>query len=245
MTNTASAVIVAGHLHHALDGALAAGSAFKIRHAAPNTVLIHENDPADHSLLLVEGWVALSKTLQSGDVQITDLMLPGDFALVGTQIVSVAACTMEALSDIRYIVIGSGDANGSGPAAAQLRQMLAASLLVTQSRTFELLLRLGRGNAANRIAYALLEIYVRLQAVGLTRGTSFAFPITQQKFGEFTGLTNVHVCRTMRRFEAGGLIRHPDQATIELLDLPALCALADLDLDQFKSEILINWPLQT
>ncbi len=242
MTNAGNVVIVPGHLHNALHSIKNVGSAHRTRHAAPHTILIHESDPADYSLLLLEGWIALSKTLRSGDVQITDIMLPGDFAMVGTQIVPVAACTMEALSDTRYIQIGLDDANGAGPAAAQLRQMLAASLLTTQSRTSELILRLGRGNAANRIAYALLEIYVRLQAVGLTRGASFGFPITQQRFGEFTGLTNVHVCRTMRRLEVGGLIRHPDHTTIELVDLPALCALADLDLDRFKSEILINWP---
>ncbi len=242
MANAADATTAPGYIHDALRKVEAAKGALRIRHAARFTALVHENDPADYSLLLVDGWVALSKTLPSGDAQITDVMLPGDFALVGTRILPVAACTMEALSDTRYILISPSDANGPGPAAADLRQALAASVLTTQSRTSELILRLGRGDAANRVAYALLEIYVRLQAVGLTRGASFDFPIRQQKFGEYTGLTNVHVCRTMRRFVRAGLIRSPDPGTIELLNLPALCDLADLDLDRFKAEIVIKWP---
>ncbi len=243
MAHRLVAAALSKHLPDPLHSMLADDGAFRPRHAARGTVLVRENDMADHSILLLEGWVALSKTLPSGDVQIIDLMLPGDFALIGTQIVPVAATTVEALSDIRYVHISPEQANGPSAASATLRHVLAACILTTQSRTSELLLRLGRGTAANRIAYGLLEVYTRLQAVGLTNGSTFGFPITQQKFGEFTGLTNVHVCRTLRRFETEGLICHPDQHSIELLDLPALCALADIDLEVLRNEILIKWPL--
>ncbi|WP_324754219.1 Crp/Fnr family transcriptional regulator [Roseovarius sp. Pro17] len=236
-------VIVPNGLQNTLKSILVGNDTFRTRYAKRDEILVHESDAADYSILLLDGWIALSKTFQSGDVQIIDMMLPGDFALVGTQMVAVAATTMEALSDVEYIRIGPNDANGPCAASARLRQVLAASILTTQSRTSELLLRLGRGSAASRIAYALLEIYTRLQAVGRTEGAAFEFPISQQKFGEFTGMTNVHVCRTMRRFEVGGLIRHFDRHSIELIDLPALCALADIDLDRFKEEILIRWPL--
>ncbi len=236
-------VIVPNTLQNVLQSTLVGNDTFQTRHAKRDTILVHESDAADYSFLLLNGWVALSKTLQSGDVQIIDMMLPGDFALVGTQMVPVAATTIEALSDVEYIQIGPNEANGPSAASAKLRHILAASILATQSRTSEMLLRLGRGSAASRIAYALLEIYTRLQAVGRTQGAVFEFPVTQQKFGEFTGLTNVHVCRTMRRFEVSGLIRYRENHSIELIDLPALCALADIDLDLFKDEILIKWPL--
>ncbi|HEY9039158.1 MAG TPA: Crp/Fnr family transcriptional regulator [Roseovarius sp.] len=243
MAHRLAAAAISKHLPGSLHSMLAGETGFQPRHAPRGTVLVRENDMADHSILLLEGWLALSKTLPSGDVQIIDLMLPGDFALIGTQMVPVAATTVEALSNIRYVHISPDQVNGSGSALARLRHVLAACILTTQSRTSELLLRLGRGTAANRIAYALLEVYTRLQAVGLTTGTIFEFPITQQKLGEFTGMTNVHVCRTLRRFEADGLIRHPDNQRIELMDLPALCALADIDIDRLRDEILIRWPL--
>ncbi len=243
MVNRFAPAIVSQHLPEALRAMLVGEGAFRTRRAPRGTVLVRENDTADHSILLLDGWISLSKTLPSGDVQIIDLMLPGDFALVGTRMVPVAATTMEALSDTVYVLIGPEQANGPSAASATLRHVLAACILTTQSRTSEMLLRLGRGTAANRIAYALLEIFVRLQAVGLTTGTAFEFPITQQKFGEFTGMTNVHVCRTLRRFETEGMIRHPDHKSIELIDLPALCALADINLPLFRQEILMRWPV--
>ncbi len=211
-----------------------------VNHASQGRILTHESDFADHALLLVEGWVSLSKTLAGGETQIIDVMLPGDFALIGTRITPVAASTVEALSDIEYINIRPDMANGPDSASESLREILAASILTTQSRTSELLLRLGRGNAASRIAYALIEFHTRLQAVGRTNGSIFDFPITQQKLGEFTGMTNVHVCRTLRRFEREGIIAHPDARSIELTDVNALCALADINIDRFRESILVN-----
>lgn len=234
---------IPGSVHCAMSDALIADALIPVNRAKQGQILTHESEFADHALLLLDGWVALSKTLAAGDTQIIDMMLPGDFALIGTRIVPVASCTVEALSDIKYLKIGPRSVNGPGAAAAHLREVLAAAILTTQSRTSELLLRLGRGNAASRIAYALIEFHTRLQAVGRTEGARFDFPITQQKFGEFTGMTNVHVCRTLRRFEREGIIAHPFGDHIELSDIGALCALADIDLDRFRREILIGRPV--
>lgn len=210
----------------------------QIATARKGATLIREDDFADHSMLLLEGWIGFSKMLPDGETQIIDVMLAGDFALVGAANAPVASCSVEALSDARYINIRPAQANGPEPAMARLRELMAAEIVRTQSRTSELLLRMGRGSAANRVAYALLEFYVRLEATGLTRGTSFDFPMTQHKLGEFTGLSNVHVCRTMRRFERGGIISHPTPSEIDLCGMDALCELSGIDLEIFRSGIL-------
>ncbi|WP_341864185.1 Crp/Fnr family transcriptional regulator [Gymnodinialimonas sp. 57CJ19] len=202
--------------------------------------LVREDDFADHSMLFLEGWVAFSKMLPDGETQIIDVMLPGDFALVGAARAPVAACSVEALSDVRNINIRPGDPNGPEPEMAELREMLSAEIVRTQSRTSELLLRLGQSSSANRIAYALLEFYVRLEAVGLTEGACFDFPMTQHKIGEFTGMTNVHVSRTMRRLERDEIISYPTPGRITLTDLDSLCDIAKIDLNAFRREILIQ-----
>ncbi len=211
-----------------------------IETAGKGQTLVCEDEFADHSMLLLEGWVALSKMLPDGETQIIDVMLPGDFALVGSVCAPVAACSVEALSDVRFITIRSSHANGPEPELAKLRELMAGEIVRTQARTAELLLRLGKGSAASRVAYALLEFYVRLEVIGLTNGTCFGFPMTQHKVGEFTGLSNVHVCRTMRRFERDGIISHPTPSEISLTDLDALCETAGIDLDVFRHEILLQ-----
>ncbi len=214
----------------------------RVQSAPKGRLIVQEGDFADHSMLLLTGWAALSKTLPDGDTQIIDVMLPGDFALIGAVVAPVAACTVEALSDVQFLTLQPENANGADPQMADLRGLLAAMIVTTQARTAELLLRLGKSSAAGRIAYALLELYVRLEDLGLTRNTRFAFPMTQHKLGEFTGLSNVHVCRTLRRMERAGIVAYPDPHDIALTDLDALCEIAGIDLETFRSGILILRP---
>lgn len=210
----------------------------QIHTARRGKAVIREDDFADHAMLLLEGWVAFSKMLPDGESQIIDILLPGDFALIGVANAPMAAFSVETLSDARFINIGPGQVNGPEPEMARLRELMAAEIVRMQSRTSELLLRVGKGSAANRIAYALLEFFVRLEAVGMTSGTRFAFPMTQHKLGEFTGMSNVHVNRTLRRFEREGIVAYPAPPEIDLCDIDALCALAGLDLASFRNEII-------
>lgn len=216
----------------------------RIQTAPKGSVIVREGEFADHSMLVVDGWMALSKSLPDGNTQIIDVMLPGDFALVGAVIAPFAACSFEALSDARFVNLKPEQANGPGPQMEGLRTLLAAMIVTTQARTAELLLRMGKSSAASRIAYALLELYIRLEAVKLTNGVRFDFPMTQHKFGEFVGLSNVHVCRTMRRFEREGIISYPDQTEIVLNQLDVLCDIAGIDLDRFKQEVLVRRPVE-
>ena len=211
-----------------------------IERVAKGQFIVQEDDFADHSILLLEGWVAFSKSLPDGETQIIDVLLPGDFALIGAINAPVSACSVEALSDAQYISVRSIHANGPSADMAQLREMMAGEIVRTQARTAELLLRMGKGSAAIRIAYALLEFYVRLDAIGRVQDGGFDFPITQQKLGEFTGLSNVHVCRTMRRFERDGIIAHPTALRLVLSEMDALCDIAGIDLQMFRDEILMH-----
>lgn len=208
--------------------------------ARKGKIIVYEDDFADHSMILLDGWVAFSKMLPDGETQIIDVMLPGDFALIGAVNAPVSSCTVEALSAARFVNIRPSDANGPEPAMARLRELMAAEIVRTQARTAEILLRMGKGTAANRLAYALLEFYVRLEAIGLVKDNCFTFPMTQHKFGEFTGMSNVHVCRTMRRFERDGIISHPTRIDIVLRDINALCDIAGIDLGIFQNEILVQ-----
>src|SRR5215203_3975018 len=59
------------------------------------------------------------------------------------------------------------------------------------------------------IAHVLCEVYVRLRAVGLINGQAFEMPITQAELGDATGLSTVHVNRTLQDLRGHGLISTP------------------------------------
>jgi CRP-like cAMP-binding protein len=70
----------------------------------------------------------------------------------------------------------------------------------------EWIVNVGSRDAHSRIAHLLCELYLRLKAVGLTDGYSFEAPITQSEIGEATGLSTVHVNRSIQRLRSEGLI---------------------------------------
>jgi hypothetical protein len=49
-------------------------------------------------------------------------------------------------------------------------------------------------------------VFLKLQAVGLTQGNSFDFPITQGEIAGATGIATVHVNRSIQRLRAENLI---------------------------------------
>ena len=66
----------------------------------------------------------------------------------------------------------------------------------------------------------------------MTQGTSYPFPLTQNDLAEATGLTPVHVNRTLQEMRAAGLIVLKDRT----LDIPSLDALEEAVL--FTSDYL-------
>jgi len=201
-------------------------------------IIAHQGDTSSFFMLVLEGWIALFKSLDDGETQIVDLLIDGDFALVTSSAAEIIPYSVEALEDVRYLAFSKDMVNGPEPEAAILRSHLAATITVTQSRTAELLLRVGHASAETRICFALLELYLRLEEIGKVEGASFHIPMTQKHLGQFTGLSNVHVSRTLRRLARNGLLRTSARTNIEIRDIEAVCRIAELDMEELRAEII-------
>ncbi len=88
----------------------------------------------------------------------------------------------------------------------RLKQALFWDQLVTVSVQREWTLNVGHRTAYERIAHLLCEMIFRLRAVGLSDGKSCDFPLTQVDLADATGLTSVHVNRTLQELRREGLI---------------------------------------
>ena len=89
-------------------------------------------------------------------------------------------------------------------------------------------MNVGRRSAYQRIAHVLCEVFARLEAVGLVEANSFALPVTQAELGDATGLSTVHVNRTVQELRAAGLITmEGGRVTIE--DVRRLRSAGDFD----------------
>ena len=67
-------------------------------------------------------------------------------------------------------------------------------------------MNLGQRTASERMAHLLCELFFRLRLASLTDGTSCEFPLTQADLADATGLSKVHVNRTLQELRLAGLI---------------------------------------
>ena len=78
--------------------------------------------------------------------------------------------------------------------------------LIDASIFREWVLNVGQRDARERIAHLLCEFAARGHAVGLGSAEGFDLPMTQAEIGDATGLTAVHVNRTLRALREQGVI---------------------------------------
>jgi CRP-like cAMP-binding protein len=84
---------------------------------------------------------------------------------------------------------------------------------------------LGQRTATERIAHLLCELFFRLRAVGLTTDLTCDLPVTQAELADASGLSAVHVNRTIQELRAADLIVLRGR-TLTILDLEALKTVA-------------------
>jgi CRP-like cAMP-binding protein len=88
--------------------------------------------------------------------------------------------------------------------------------LVDASIFREWIANVGRRNARTRVAHVLCEFALRLKVAELGELNDYDLPMTQEQLADTTGLTPVHVNRTLKALEKDGLIsrRSPRSVTV-------------------------------
>jgi CRP-like cAMP-binding protein len=168
--------------------------------------ILLEGDRPDHVHVILEGWAARYKTLEEGSRQIVAFLIPGDFCDLHVSILGHMDHSIVALTRCRVAYIASADLDQITSRQSGLTKALWWATLVDEGVLREWILNVGRRNAFERIGHLLCEMHARMKMVGLVRGDRLALPLTQDEIGDATGLTAVHVNRTLQRLRSEGLI---------------------------------------
>ncbi|PAX07981.1 Crp/Fnr family transcriptional regulator [Sphingomonas lenta] len=201
--------------------ALAALGRAPVQEASPRHDLIREGDEPRTVRLILSGWACRYKTLPDGRRQIVGFFVPGDFCDLNVYILKEMDHSVGAITRVGYIQIAPDEMERVMEARPRIARALLWHELVTSAVQREWLLNVGQRTARERIAHLLVEMFVRLRVVGLTQGDACDFPITQNDIGEATGLTPVHVNRTLQELRGDGLIELA-QRRLTIPDLKAL-----------------------
>lgn len=180
--------------------------ATRVRQFGPRSDIEREGDQPTDVHLVLSGWACRYKQFEDGRRQVVSFFLPGDMCDMNIFILkemdhSIATITSASIVDLPREFFDEIRANHSRIATA-----LWWETLVSAAIQREWTISLGQRTATERMAHLLCEMYLRLRLVGLTDGNSCEFPLIQSDLAEATGLSKVHVNRTLQELRSSGLV---------------------------------------
>jgi CRP-like cAMP-binding protein len=194
-----------------------------VREIAPRRDLIREGDNPRSMFIVLSGWACRYKALPDGRRQIVSFFVAGDMCDLNIFILKEMDHNIAAISKLRVAEVQRDEFERLMINHPRVTQALFWDELVTVAIQREWTLNLGQRTAYERIAHLLCEMFMRLKTVGLTDGNSCDWPLTQVDIADATGLTPVHVNRTLQELRRCGLIELQSRRLV----IPDLAALKD------------------
>ena len=198
------------------------------REFASGQDMVFEGDPPKFVHFVASGTACRYKQLPDGRRAIVALLLPGDFCDLHVTILNHMDHSIAALTDCEVTRVSRAEMEEMLFSHPSINRACLWATLVDEAILREWLVNVGRRTADKQLAHLFCELYVRLDAVGLTTDHSFRVPFTQVTLGDLLGVSPVHVQRAMRALRERELIVLQDK-NIRLPDFPAIAALGEFD----------------
>lgn len=195
------------------------------RQIAARRDVVREGDRPRAVNLMMEGWACRYKTLEDGRRQIIAFLLPGDLCDLNIFIFRAIDHSIAALTPITLVEISRATLEQITLDRPRITQALWWETLVNSAVQREWTVNLGQRSALERIAHLVCELFFRARAVGLVKNNGFFCPLTQTDLADATGMTAVHVNRTVQELRARGLL-HWKGKQVDVVDIDLLCSVA-------------------
>lgn len=200
----------------------------RVEQVARHKHLVREGDVPEQCCLLVDGFACRYKETAKGERQIVSFHLAGDLLDIQHLLLDVADHSVQAITDATVAWIAKADLIHLASERPDVGKGLWQDSLIDASIFREWVLNVGRRDAKTRIAHMLCEFVARCEAAGLGNADRFVLPMTQEQIADATGLTAVHVNRTLKSLEADDAIAR-DGRCYRVRDWDRFRKIADFD----------------
>jgi len=198
------------------------------RKVPADRLLVRAGQELNSSLLLLDGWLARCKDLPSGERQVTELHVAGDFADLHGFTLKRLDHDVTTLSECIVAVVPHDRFKELTERHPRLGRVYWMFTNVDAAITRELSLSLGQRSAMSRMAHLFCELHARLDVVGRARADGFELPLTQRELAECLGLTVVHANRTIQELRRRALVELENRQ-LTIVDRRGLVGLAEFD----------------
>ncbi|SFP32127.1 Crp/Fnr family transcriptional regulator [Tranquillimonas alkanivorans] len=189
------------------------------------TQLMMEGSSSPQLFTALRGMGVRYKTLVHGRRQVVNFILPGDFIGLQAGLMDEMRHSVEATTRMTLCVFNRSDLWTMFK--HQPRRAYDLTWLAATEEGFlgEALATVGQRTAIERIAWALVRIFSRGEALGLVRDRMMPLPYRQQDLADALGLSLVHTNKTLAKLRERQLVGWQG-GTLRINDLDALAALA-------------------
>jgi CRP-like cAMP-binding protein len=178
----------------------------RVREFGPRVDIAREGDKPKDVQLVLSGWACRYKQLEDGRRQVVSFFLPGDICDLNVFILKEMDHSIGTITSVTIADLSREFFEEIGAGYARIAAALWWESLVNSAIQREWTMSLGQRTASERTAHLLCEIFFRLRLAGLTRQDACDFPLTQADLADATGLSKVHVNRTLQELRSANLI---------------------------------------
>ena len=214
---------------------------FSIKELNAGSYIVRERDQIKNCCVLLSGFAFRSKIVGNGGRQILSIHIPGDVVDIQHAMLGIADHNIQMLTTGDVALVPAAAVKEIAFKRPAIGHALWLETLVDGAIFREWIANVGRRDARTRISHLLCEFTVRLHTAGLTEGDRYELPMTQEQLGDATGLTAVHVNRTMQGLRSDGLISS-DKRAITIENWKALTTVGDFDTAYLHPEVAQGSP---
>jgi CRP-like cAMP-binding protein len=200
-----------------------------IKTMQPHHYVVREGDRAHFSCLMLSGFSIRHKIVAGGFRQIVAIHMKGEMVDLQNSLLGHADHSVQMLTAGKVAMVPREEIVRIAFDRPAIGKAMWLDTLVDASIFREWIANVGRRDARTRIAHVLCEFALRLEIAGLGEQTDYELPMTQEQLGDTTGLTSVHVNRTLKSLEADRLIERVRPRSITIGDWKKLAHAGDFD----------------
>ncbi|GGL69188.1 Crp/Fnr family transcriptional regulator [Wenxinia marina] len=204
----------------------------------PGATILMQGSNSPQTFTVLDGIGVRYLMLENGRRQVINFLFPGDFLGLQASMTGELGHSIDAVTPMTLCAFQRKDfwqLFRQHPERAYDLTWIAAT---EHHFLGETIASLGQRSAIERVSWALVRIYQRLEAVGLARQGQTRLPIRQQDLADALGLSLVHTNKTLGELRRRQLAHWRD-GLLRLNDLEELARIAMIELEPIQTRPLI------
>jgi CRP-like cAMP-binding protein len=201
--------------------------------AAPHQIqtnrdFVRLGERVQHACFVVAGLVGRFGQNRNGSRQITAVHIPSDMVDLHSVVAPEACSALQALSVTTILRVPHEALRSAARRYPAIAEAFWRECVVDAAVLAEWVVNVGRRDAKSRLAHLLCEVTCRVEGAGRKGPMEVMFPATQTHIADMTGLTSVHVNRSLRALRNETVVELRS-GRIHILDWDRLAGIGDFD----------------